>query len=149
MPLHYIHQVNLLRHLLRERYRVTYADRSGILMAVESESGVTGTLEMAPYNTTVDWDEAVLIGFDKGCIRVELPAPLAVNRPGRVEVFSDSDPGRTPERRVPSLPWVHAMRQQAVTFIRVCRGEMAPPSDAEEALEDLRIARNYIRLWRQ
>ncbi len=30
---YYIHQVNLMRHLLGEPYRVTYADPSGVLLA--------------------------------------------------------------------------------------------------------------------
>jgi len=38
------------------------------------------------------------------------------------------------------------MRQQAMNFVKVCRGEMAPPCDAAEAAEDLKVARQYIRL---
>ncbi len=51
---YYIHQVNLLRHLLGEPYRVSYADPSGVLLVGHSESGVPCTLEMAPYNTSID-----------------------------------------------------------------------------------------------
>jgi hypothetical protein len=38
------------------------------------------------------------------------------------------------------------MRQQALNFIKVCKDEMAPPCDAAEAVEDLKAAREYIRL---
>ena len=36
---YYIHQVNAMRFLLGEPYKVTFADKSGVLMAVESTSG--------------------------------------------------------------------------------------------------------------
>lgn len=144
---YYIHQVNMMRHLLGEPYKVTYAEKSGVLLAVQSDSGIAGTIEMTPYRTTVDWEETLLVAFEKGYVKVELPAPLASNRAGTVEVFTDLGGGATPQRCIPSLPWVHAMRQQALNFVKVCRGEMKPPCDAAEAVEDLKIAREYIRMY--
>lgn len=143
---YYIHQVNLMRHLLGEDYRVTFAEKSGILMAVESNSGVPGIVEMAPYRTSIEWEESVLIGFEKGYILLRLPAPLACNRSGTVEVYEDPGEGKTPVRTMPTLPWVHAMQQQAVNFVKVCKGEIKPPCDAAEAVLDLKAAREYIRL---
>jgi predicted dehydrogenase len=141
----YIHQINLIRHFLGEPYAVTYADTSGVLMAVESRSGVTGVIEMTPYQTTIGWEETVLIGFEKGYVKLSLPAPVTVNRAGMVEIFTDPGEGQVPQRVFPTLPWVHAMRQQAVNFVKVCRGEMTPPCEAAEALEDLKMARQYIQ----
>jgi hypothetical protein len=46
------------------------------------------------------------------------------------------------------MPWVHAMRQQAIHFVKVCKGEMNPPCDAAEAVEDLKVALQYIKLWK-
>lgn len=143
---YYIHQVNLLRYLLGEPYRVKYADPSGIVMAVESESGVPGIIEMSPYSTTIDWQESVLVTFEYGYIKLNLPAPLAYNRAGKVEIFKDPGKGKTPETIIPQLPWVHAMYNQAVNFVRAIKGEIKPLCDAEEALEDLKIARDYIML---
>jgi predicted dehydrogenase len=145
---YYIHQVNLLRYLLGEPYQVTYADPSGVLLAAQSASGVTATIEMSPYQTTVDWQESALVAFERGYVKLELPAPLAHMRPGRVEVLRDPGKGATPTVEVPQLPWVHAMRQQAMTFLAAIRGEAQPPCEAPEALEDLRVAREYVRLWR-
>ncbi len=143
---YYIHQVNLMRHLLGEPYQVTYADPSGVLLVGQSESGVACTIEMSPYQTTIDWQESALICFERGTIKLELPAPLASNRPGRLELFRDPGNGVTPETRVPQLPWIHAMRQQAMNFVAAVKGERRPPCEAAEALEDLRVARAYIRL---
>jgi len=53
-----------------------------------------------------------------------------------------------PSAESPRLPWVDAMRQQAMNFVAAIRGEMRPPCEAAEALEDLRVARDYIRLLR-
>lgn len=143
---YYIHQVNLLRYFLGEPYRVTHADPSGVLFVAESESGAAGVIEMSPYHTTVDWQESALIAFERGWIRVDLPAPLALNRPGTVEVYLDPGDGVVPSRSSPQLPWVHAMRQQAINFTSAIRGDTLPPCEAEEALEDLRVAREYVRL---
>jgi predicted dehydrogenase len=143
---YYIHQVNMMRHLLGEPYKLTYAEKSGVLLAVQSASGVAGVIEMTPYRTTIDWEETLLVAFEKGYVQVRLPAPLAHNRPGSVEVFSDPGNPVTPQRTIPSLPWVHAMRQEAITFVKVCQGQTRPPCEAAEAVEDLKIARDYIRM---
>ena len=143
---YYIHQVNLMRHLLGEPYTVTFVDAAGVLLVGRSASGVTCAIEMSPYNTTVDWQESALVAFERGWLRLDLPAPLALNRPGRLTLFKDPDKGVPAQTLVPQLPWVHAMRQQAVNFIRAVRGEIPPMTDAAEALEDLRVAREYLRL---
>ena len=145
---YYIHQVNLMRHLLGERYTVSYADPASVLLVVHSESGITGTIEMSPYNTTVDWQEQALIAFERGYIQLDLPAPLASNRPGRVTVYRDPGNGATPEKVQPQLPWIHAMRQQAINFIAAIQGEPTPLCEAAEALEDLKIARDYMAALR-
>jgi len=143
---YYIHQVNLLRHLFGENYRVKFADKSKLLLVAESEGGVTGVIEMAPYFTTLDWQESALVCFRNGWLRLDLPAPMAWNRPGRLEIFRDPGKGSAPQTLVPQLPWVSAMRQQAVNFIKAIRGEAKPPCEAPEALEDLRVAREFIRI---
>ncbi len=143
---YYIHQVNLMRHLLGEGYQVTYADPSGVLLAGRSMSGIACAIEMSPYTTSIDWQESALVCFEHGTVRIDLPAPLASNRPGRVEIFRDPGGGAMPQTLVPQFPWIHAMRQQAMNFVKAIRGEAAPPCQAEEALEDLRVARAYIRL---
>jgi len=143
---YYIHQVNLLRHLLGEPYEPVYADRAGMLMVGRSESGRTCTLEMSPYRTTVDWQEEALVCFERGWVRLALPPPLASNRAGRVEVYRDPEKGKTPVLESPTLPRIHAMKQQVASFIAAVRGERPPMTGAAEALEDLRVARQYLEL---
>ncbi len=143
---YYIHQVNLVRYLLGEPYSVTYADPSGVLLVGKSESGVACTIEMTPYRTTLHWQESAFVCFQNGYVKVDLPAPLAHNRPGRVEILRDPGEGITPETIVPQLPWVHAMKQQASNFIAAIKGETPPPCTSEEAIEDLKVSREYIKL---
>jgi predicted dehydrogenase len=143
---YYIHQVNLMRHLLGEPYRMTYAEPSQTVLAVQGQSGVAGIIEMSPYQTTLGWEESALIAFEHGYIKLELPAPLASNQPGCVELYCDPGNGKAPQTIVPVLPPVHAMRQQALNFVRAIKGEMKPMCDAAEALEDLKVARDYFRL---
>jgi hypothetical protein len=98
---------------------------------------------MSPYNTTIDWQESALATFDKGWVRIDLPAPLTHNRSGRVEIYRDPGNGATPESISPTLPWNHAMYQQSVNFIRAIKGEIPPMCTAQEALLDLVNARQY------
>ncbi len=145
---YYIHQVNLMRHLLCEKYDVSFVDPSNVLMAGNSAGGVAWTIEMSPYQTTIDWQESALVCFEKGWIKLELPAPLASNRPGRVSIYKDPGNGIQPTLLEPQLPWVHAMRQQAINFCSAVAGKGQPLCTAEEALEDLKVARKYLKLYK-
>jgi predicted dehydrogenase len=143
---YYIHQVNLMRHLLGEAYEVKYADPSGVMLAVRSKSGIAGVIEMTPYRTTLDWQEHALVAFEKGYVKLDLPAPLASNRAGKVEILRDPGNNKTPETIFPQMPSIHAMRRQAMNFIAVVRDGAKPPCEATEAIEDLKVSREYIKL---
>lgn len=142
----YVHQINLMRFFLGEDYYVTYADPEGILLIGRSSSGVICCIEINPYETTIDWQETALISFEKGYIEVELPAPLALNRPGKVKVFLDPGNGEVPKEIMPQFPWIHALKYQAEHFIKFAKGEADAPCNAEEALKDLYIIMEYINL---
>src|SRR6266511_4757208 len=140
-----VHPLNLLRHFLGERYRLVFAHVSGRLYAFESESGVPITIEVTPYRLTVGFAEELLVGFERGYVRL-CPAPsLAINRAGRLEVYRDSGGGVLPERVAPELPWVDPQQAQAANFLRVCRAEIPPPTDAAEAAEDLPLGVEIVR----
>ena len=142
----YIHQINLLRYLLGEDYALTAADANGQYLGVRSTSGVSGILEMAPYHTTLDWQESALVGFDKGYLKLDLPAPMVLDRPGQLTVFEDLGGTETPKAITPVLaPW-HAMRSQAANFLRAVAGEKTPLCTAEDATKDLEIARDFLLL---
>jgi predicted dehydrogenase len=140
-----VHPLNLLRHFLGERYRLVFAHVSGRLYALESESGIPMTIEVTPYRLTVGFDEELLVAFEHGYVRL-FPAPsLAISRAGRLEIYSDPGWGAKPERATPELPWVDPQQAQAANFLRVCRGEIPPPTDAAEAAEDLHLVADIVR----
>jgi hypothetical protein len=58
----------------------------------------------------------------------------------------DPGNGAQPTTESPHLPWVHAMWQQAQHFVDAVAGHRAPVCTAEEALADIVLARDYIRL---
>ncbi len=145
---YYIHQVNLMRHLLGETWTARYGDRAGHLLVGDSPSGVTCTIEMSPYQTSIDWQESALVCFEHGWVKLELPAPLAFTRPGRVEIFRDPGNGAQPHTEIPQLPWVHAMWQQARNFVEAVAGRGPTMCTAEDALADIRLAREYIRIFK-
>lgn len=143
---YYIHQVNLLRYLLGESYRITYADPSEIILTTRSRSGIPSVIEMEPFRTSIDWQESAFIGLEKGWIQVAYPAPLASFRPGKVSIYKDFGEGseETPHTLEPQLPYLHAMYCQARNFLRTVRGEAAPRCGAAEAVEDLEIAQSWL-----
>jgi hypothetical protein len=67
-----------------------------------------------------------------------------VNRAGRVEIYSDAG-GGLPQRVTPELTWTDPQRAQAANFLRVCRGEASPPTDAAEAALDLHLVADIVR----
>ena len=77
---YYIHQVNLLRHLLGEPYTVTFADKAGVLLVAASADGVTGAIEMSPYRTELGWQESALVAFERGYLKLDLPASQTDHR---------------------------------------------------------------------
>ena len=139
---YYIHQVNYMRNLFGEDYKLTFADKSGVVFAVESDSGVCGIIEMQPYETTDSWQERAFVAFEKGWIDIQLPAPLASQQAGKVTVFTNDQ--QTGVYTSPCLPNVSAMQNQAANFVAAVRGVKKAPCISSEAVKDLQIALEYI-----
>jgi len=140
-----VHPLNLLRHFLDERYEPVFVHPSGRLLVFESESGIPLTIEVSPYRLTGGFDEELLVAFERGYLRLR-PAPsLALNRSGTLEVSRDESCDSLPERASPQLPWVDPQQAQAADFVRVCRGEAPPPTDAREAAQDLHLVADIVR----
>ena len=137
------HQFDLMRHLLGEDYRIVHADPTSVLLVVESDQHVPGAFEFTPYQSTKDWRESILVAFERGFVRVELPAPLAINLAGRVEVFRDEGSTTTPASSFPVFPARSALLQQAMNFLGALTGEPHHLCSPEAALQSLIIARDW------
>jgi predicted dehydrogenase len=143
---YYSHQLNLLRHVLGEDYQLDYVAPSGVLLAARGASGVAAALEFDTFRTTADWQEQILVTFEKGWIRVDPVAPLAADQPGRLTIFRDPGNGVPATTASPVLEKVAAMRRQAAYFLAAVRGEEHPLCGADEAVRDLEVAEHWLEL---
>jgi predicted dehydrogenase len=140
-----VHPLNLIRHFLGERYQIVFVHSSGRLLVFESDSGVPVTIEVTPYRLASGFDEEILVAFDRGYLRLR-PAPsLAINRAGTLDLYREQGNGALPELSSPQLPWTDPMQAQAADFLRVCRDEGPPPTDAAEGAEDLHLVSDIVR----
>jgi predicted dehydrogenase len=142
---YYVHQLNLLRFLLGEDYDVRYADPAGVTMTASTATGVTVTLEMAAYQCRDHWEEAYTFCFGKGYVRLELPAPMARQRAGRVLIYRGAGEVTAFEEPVFKSRW--AMQEQARFFIESVRDGSPNVSPAEDAAKDMEVAEQYVRLF--
>jgi predicted dehydrogenase len=141
---YYIHQVNLIRYLLGEDYTVQYADPSGVVLTAESQSGVPIVLEMAAYEVQNEWHEFYTACFERAKVELSLPAPMARQRAGEVQLYTVGEKGGAYER--PVLPQRWSMAEQARIFAETIREGTPCLSPAEDAVKDLEIAEQYVKL---
>lgn len=139
---YYIHQVNLIRYLLGEDWHVTHVDPTEAVLAGESESGVPVVLEMQGYGLRNGWEESYRVVFEGGKVDLSVPAPLARQRGGELEIFSAA----TQTSVQPILPPHWCFLEQARHFVRCLRGEDTPRVSVWDAVKDLEVADGYVRM---
>ncbi len=140
---YYIHQVNLIRYLLNEDYSVEYVDSSGKVLVTKSDSGISIVLEMGTYEVVNEWHEFYEAFFDRGIIKLSLPAPLARQRAGEVEIYRNRGNNGVYEKPVIAQKW--SMLEQARFFIAAVRNKERSISSALDAVKDLEIAEDYVK----
>lgn len=140
---YYIHQVNLIRYLLNEDYSVEYVDSSGKILVAKSNSGVSIVLEMGTYEVVNEWHEFYEAFFDKGKIKLSLPAPLARQRAGEVEIYKNRGSNSVYEKPVIAQKW--SMLEQSRFFIDAVKNKKRSISPALDAVKDLEIAEDYVK----
>lgn len=143
---YYIHQINLIRYLIGEDYKATFVDRNEAVMAFESESGVTGILEMKGRGLHKSWEEFYLLSFDNGRVDLSVPAPMAQQNGGDVRFYWGGDGIALPRWEHPVMPPLWSMRAQAAHFIECVKDGQFPRSPASEGVKDLEVAEQYIQL---
>lgn len=140
---YYIHQVNLIRYLLNEDYSVEYVDSSGKVLVAKSNSGIVIVLEMATYQVVNEWHEFYEAFFEKGKIKLSLPAPLARQRAGEVGIYKNKGKNSLYQKPVIVQKW--SMLEQARFFIDAVRNKKRSISPASDAVKDLQIAEDYVK----
>lgn len=143
----YIHQVNLLRYLIGEDYKVDYVDKKSRILVAISDSGVPCVLEMASCGHKNRWEESYRICFEGGMVNLQLPAPMARQRAGEVVIYKSSgfgDENGAQEIR-PIIPQKWAFLEQARHFVHCLKTGNPTISPASDAIKDLLVSEGYIR----
>jgi len=140
----WIHQVNLIRYLAGEDYRLTHVSRNGLLLIGETESGASINLEMNTNHIKSQWYERFTVCFEKAECELELAAPMHKQMVGRVRVRTEGETGLVDTSPFLGSGWAFA--DQADLFVRTVRGDHPLISPASDAVKDLRIAEDYIRM---
>jgi len=140
----YSHQVNLIRYLLDEDYSIIYVSENGKIVVAKSKSGIDIVFEIATYQAANEWHEFYEVFFDKGKIRLSLPAPLARQHAGEVEIYENK--GKDVIYRRPVIMQRWSMLEQARFFVDTVKTKKKPISPASDAVKDLEIAEEYVKI---
>jgi len=141
---YYSHQTNLLRALLGEDYEPEYFSSTAEcdLAVVRTARGVPAVLEF-PHRRVDGWDEGCDVTFQKAILRLRLPAPLARQQAGRLEI---EELGEGVSIRPIAPDWSFA--EQAKSFIAAVRGEGPEISPPEQAAAEVLLAHKLARMRR-
>ncbi len=83
------HDMDLLCHFLGSEWSVVHADWSrATKTALLDFNGTAATLEIGKAGTNNRWDEEMTLYFEHAVLHVQLPPPLLINSPARVEVYT-------------------------------------------------------------
>ena len=143
---YFIHQVNLIRYLLGEDYEVVYADKAEAVLVARSQSGVTVVLEMKGRGLKRSWEEYYMVSFENGKIDLSVPAPMAQQNGGELRIYWGGDDDHDPRWEQPVVPPIWSMLAQARHFVECIRDGKPTRSPASEAVKDLDVAEQYIRV---
>ncbi|MFP4249905.1 MAG: hypothetical protein ACLFU7_09625, partial [Armatimonadota bacterium] len=140
------HATNLVRFLLSEDYefeQAAYRDMSRpIVLQGWSESGANCVFELGNLPAP-RWHEGVEIFFERGTLLVEPPPPMRRQSAARVVLREMGEHPRTIE---PEATPGWAFAAQARHFVASVRGEAEPASPAEDAMRDVELAEQAVRL---
>ncbi|MBK4723173.1 Gfo/Idh/MocA family oxidoreductase [Azospirillum sp. YIM DDC1] len=140
----FVHDVNILRHLVGRSPEVTFADfrhANGRVVGFDW-GGFSGILDMAeiPF---ADWEEGIEVLFERGRLRLRFPPPLLRNVPARIELERTGEAGAVAR---PAVPWSWAFRRQAEAFVADVRGGREPAASGEDSLADMDLIET---MWRK
>lgn len=138
------HQMNLMRYLLGEDYDLVRVSPCGLLVTAQSRAGVPLAFELNTHQIKRQWNERFTLCFEKAELEAELPAPLHKQTVARVRVTTEGPNGREDLR--PDLGYGWSFAEQAKHFVACLRGEAEPLAPAADAVRDLELSEQYVRL---
>lgn len=140
------HVTNLVRFLLGEDYELEHAAFRGmerpVVLQGWSASGANCVFELGRLPAP-RWHEGVELFFEGGTLLVEPPPPMRRQSAARVVLREMGEEPRTVE---PEAAPGWAFAEQARHFVASVRGEEPPASPASDALRDVELAEQAVRL---
>jgi len=139
----FVHDLNILRHLVGATPEVTFADlrRPNGRVVGFDWGGFPGVLEMAevPF---AGWREGIDVLFERGRLSLAFPSPLHRGAPARVTL---ERAGHGAETIAPAAEPSWSFHRQAEAFIADVRQGREPLAGAADSLLDLKLTE---RIWR-
>jgi predicted dehydrogenase len=143
----FVHQVNLIRFLLGEDYRLTNAHPDGKVLWATTDSARAITLEMQTSQIPQTWDENYTIAFEKADIEMRFPAPLRMQH--NAEVLVRRAIGNSYETVRPNVaPPSWSFFEQAKGFLQAIRDGKVPHDSTGDAIRDLELFEDQVRLMK-
>ena len=138
------HVTNLLRFLIGDCELAVAAWREGRPLVLQgwAECGANCVFELGQLSAP-RWHEGVELYFARGVLRIEPPPPMRRQSHAHVVLHEMGDEPRTVEPE-PEPGWAFAA--QARHFLASVRGEEAPASPAADAVRDVELAEEAVRL---
>ena len=131
------HDLNLIHYFFRDSIDVEAAIHPGpdVVSALLRQHAVTITLEVVKSAIGV-WREGVEFVFEKGCLTLDIPSPMAVDGVTNVRLEENVD---SPSCRIleTGLGWSFA--RQASRFVDSLSGGPPPAATGEDALRDMQL----------
>jgi len=139
------HFVDLLHYYMDEPLKVVFAGKDVFVIVLEGiNSGIQVTLEVCLYDEKYEWSHRDEIFFEKAKIVVNRPPSLGLNVRSHVELYKQDD--TEPSIVSPVLPYTDPMLSAAKDFLAVCRGEIVPPCDITQGIQDMIVCRDIVKL---
>jgi len=140
----FVHDLNLLRFFAGKTPQVSAVDlqRPNGRLVLLDFGDFAGVLEMAEVEFH-EWQEGIEILFEKGRLRVDLPPPLLLNVPARIEL---TYAGKRIDTVKPQVPWSWSFRRQAEAFLADIADDREPIASGRDSLEDMFLAEE---IWRR
>jgi predicted dehydrogenase len=143
----FVHQVNLIRFLIGEDYRLTHAHPNGKVLLATADSGIGITLEMQLSSIPQTWDEVYHICFERADIELRVPAPLREQH--NAEVVIRRATGNSHETiRANIAPPSWSFFEQAKGFLQAVRERKLPHDSTGDAIRDLETFEEQVTLMK-
>lgn len=142
------HDSVLLRHAFGNRPQVLYATayQNGFLTALLRYGDITCVLESGLVMNRYIWDETFSVYSGDQNITLRFPWPYLKNAPSTLQISDCVPDTQMPRESVVSVSFHEAYRSEWIHFRDCIRSDTQPLTSGQDALEDIRLMSEIIRV---